>query len=100
MLISNIGRIVWQYGTAGVTGSGFNQLNTPVQNTYLPNGDILITDQGNERVIEVNMAKQIVWQYGTTGVAGARANQLNNPNSAELLDNGDVLIADERVTTA
>jgi len=95
MLITRKGTIIWQYGTAGVTGSGFNQLNTPVQNTYLPNGDVLITDQGNQRVIEVNHGKQIVWQYGTTGVAGAGANQLNNPNSAELLDNGDVLIADE-----
>ena len=44
---------MWQYGKAGATGSGFNRLNTPVQATYLPNGDILITDQGNERVIEV-----------------------------------------------
>ncbi len=95
MLISNNGHIVWQYGQAGVTGSGFNQLNTPVQNTYLPNGDILITDQGNQRVIEVTRAKQIVWQQGMTGVAGSLYNQLNNPNSAELLDNGHILIADE-----
>jgi PQQ-like domain len=95
MLINNIGHIVWQYGQAGVTGSGFNQLNTPVQNTYLPNGDILITDQGNQRVIEVNHAKQIVWQQGKTGVSGSQYNQLNNPNSAELLDNGHILIADE-----
>jgi hypothetical protein len=95
MIVDRLGNITWQYGQAGVTGSGFNQLNTPVQNTYLPNGDILITDQGNERVIEVNRAKQIVWQHGQTGVAGAMFNQLNNPNSAELLDNGDILIADE-----
>lgn len=95
MLINNIGHIVWQYGQAGVTGWGFDQLNTPVQNTYLPNGDILISDQGNQRIIEVNKAKQIVWQQGMTGVAGAKFNQLNNPNSAELLDNGDILIADE-----
>lgn len=95
MLINKAGQILWQYGQAGVTGSGFDQLNTPVQNTYLPSGDILITDQGNQRVIEVNPAKQIVWQQGQTGVAGALFNQLNNPNSAELLDNGNILIADE-----
>ena len=95
MLIKNNGKIVWQYGQAGVTGSGYNQLNTPVQNTYLPGGDVLITDQGNQRVIEVTPAKQIVWQQGMTGVAGANFNQLNNPNSAELLDNGNILIADE-----
>jgi len=95
MLINQSGEIVWQYGQAGVTGSGFNQLNTPVQNTYLPNGDILITDQGNQRVIEVTPYLQIVWQQGMTGAAGSKFNQLNNPNSAELLDNGDILIADE-----
>ena len=95
MLIDEEGHIMWQYGKAGVTGSGFDELNTPVQNTYLPNGDILITDQGNQRVIEVNHAKHIVWQQGMTGVAGSKFNQLNNPNSAELLDNGHILIADE-----
>jgi len=95
MIVNHLGNIVWQYGQAGVTGSGFDQLNTPVQNTYLPNGDILITDQANERVIEVKRAKQIVWQHGQTGVAGSKFNQLNNPNSAELLDNGHILIADE-----
>jgi outer membrane protein assembly factor BamB len=95
MLVNQDGQIVWQYGQAGVTGSGFNQLNTPVQNTYLPNGAILITDQANERVIEVNRDHQIVWQYGMTGVVGDRFNQLSNPNSAELLANGHILIADE-----
>jgi len=95
MLVNKNGKIVWQYGQAGVTGWGFNQLNTPVQSTYLPSGDILITDQGNQRVIEVNRSWQIVWQQGMTGVSGSGFNQLNNPNSAELLDNGNILIADE-----
>ena len=95
MIIDENGDIIWQYGQAGVTGSGFNQLNTPVQCTFLPYGDTLITDQGNQRVIEVNFFNQIVWQHGVTGVAGAGARKLNNPNSAELLDNGNILIADE-----
>jgi hypothetical protein len=95
ILVNRAGQIVWQYGKAGVTGSGFNELNTPVQATYLPGGHILITDQANERVIEVNRDHQIVWQYGMTGVTGSGFNKLNNPNSAELLANGHVLIADE-----
>ena len=95
MLVNPGGHIVWQYGMAGVSGSGFDQLNTPVQNTWLPNRHVLITDQLNERIIEVNLEKEIVWQYGMTGVTGCGFNQLNNPNSAELLDNGDILIADE-----
>src|SRR5260370_7129624 len=95
MLVNPAGHIVWQYGQAGVSGSGFDQLNTPVQNTWLPNHHVLITDQVNERVIEVTRQKNIVWQYGQTGVSGDGFDQLNNPNSAELLDNGDILIADE-----
>ncbi len=95
LLVSPSGGIVWQYGQFGVTGSGANQLNTPVQSTWLPDSHVLITDQGNQRIIEVTLENQIVWQYGTTGVAGNGPNQLNSPNSAELLANGNILIADE-----
>jgi len=90
LLVNQRGNIVWQYGQFNVTGSGPNQLNTPVQTTYLPepNGDdhILISDQGNGRIIEVRRSdKAIVWEY----------DGLNNPNSAELLTNGNILISDE-----
>jgi outer membrane protein assembly factor BamB len=93
--VNEEGKTVWQYGEAGVTGSGANQLNTPVFAAALPDHHVLITDQGNQRVIEVNSAKQIVFQYGMTGVSGKGPGQLNNPNSAELLRNGHILIADE-----
>jgi outer membrane protein assembly factor BamB len=93
MLVDKSGRIVWQYGQFGITGSGPNQLNTPVQCTFLPNFHVLISDQGNNRIIEVNLRKQIVWQY--PGSNTNDADQLNAPNSAELLANGHILIADE-----
>src|SRR5438309_4500529 len=96
LLVDSNGNIVWQYGEFGVSGFGPNQLNTPVQNTFLPGGNILITDQGNERIIEVRQSdKAIVWQYGQNTVVGIGPNQLNNPNAAELLANGHILIADE-----
>jgi hypothetical protein len=95
LLVNRVGRVVWQYGQFAVAGAGPDQLNTPVQNTWLPSGNVLITDQANERIIEVNRAKQIVWQYGTTAVAGNGPEQLNNPNCAELLENGHILICDE-----
>lgn len=96
ILVDPSGEIVWQYGKFGVTGAGRNELSSPVQNTWLPSGHVLITDQGNQRVIEVERrSKNIVWQYGMTGVTGIGFNQLNNPNSAELLANGHVLISDE-----
>jgi hypothetical protein len=96
LLVDQGGNIVWQYGQFGVTGFGPNQLNTPVQNTFLPNGNVLITDQGNERIIEVQRTdNSIVWQYGQNAVVGIGPNQLNNPNAAELLANGHILISDE-----
>ena len=95
ILVDHGGRIVWQYGHFRVPGSGPDQLNTPVQNTWLPNGHVLITDQANERIIEVNLFKQVVWQYGMNGVSGNGPDQLNNPNCAELLENGHILICDE-----
>lgn len=95
MLVDEGGNILWQYGQFGVTGSGPNELNGPVQATYTKDNTVYITDQSNERVILVDMNKNILWQYGTTGVSGNGFDELNNPNSAELLKNGDVLIADE-----
>jgi hypothetical protein len=101
-IVDHAGTIVWQYGQAGVAGSGANQINTPVQAAFLtsfpghPGFHVIITDQANERIILVELfSHQIVWQYGTTGVVGSGPNQLNNPNSAEVLGNGHVLIADE-----
>ena len=100
-IVDRHGHIRWQYGQGGVTGSGPNQLNTPVHAVIVPTfpsqsgPHVMITDQGNARVILVNFKGGIDWQYGTTGSAGIGDNQLNNPNSAELLRNGHILIADE-----
>src|ERR1700736_6485698 len=65
LLVNRAGDIVWQYGEFGPGGNGPGQLNTPVQNTWLPrqdqrdsdgeqvaedaripHGQVLITDQG------------------------------------------------------
>lgn len=94
ILVDHDGRIVWQYGHFGATGSGPDSLNTPVQATYLPNRHILISDQANARIIEVTPEKHIVWQFGVTGNNALGPNLLNQPNAAELLENGHILISD------
>jgi hypothetical protein len=92
IVVSSKGKIVWQYGQAGVAGSGPNELNVPVFAIQLPNRNIMVVDQGNNRVIEIGrFSRTVVWSYGPASGPGA----LNNPNSAELLRNGHVLIADE-----
>jgi hypothetical protein len=91
IVVNSGGTIVWQYGSAGVAGNTTGLLNVPVFAIQLPNHDILIVDQANNRVIEVSLSHKIVRSYGPTSGAGA----LNAPNSAERLANGDLLIADE-----
>lgn len=92
IVVNESGKIVWQYGQAGVSGSGPNELNVPVFAIQLPNRNIMIVDQANNRVIEVGrFSRKVVWSYGPSSGPG----MLNNPNSAELLSNGHVLIADE-----
>ncbi len=94
ILVDPNGRIVWQYGKFGQTGDGPDLLSAPVQSTWLPDTDVLITDQGNNRIIEVTLEKHIVWQFPPLGDTND-IDQLNAPNSAELLENGHILISDE-----
>jgi hypothetical protein len=67
--------IVWEY----------SELFFPADARRLSNGNTLIADCYNHRVIEVDPGKNIVWQY-TTG--------LGYPCDAERLSNGNTLIAD------
>lgn len=84
ILVGSNGTIKWQYGPA--------ELNTPVAARMLANGNVLITDQGNARVVEVSQAKAVVWQYPADLDGGSL---LSSPNSAERLANGHTVIADE-----
>jgi hypothetical protein len=86
LLVDKDGGIVWQYGDDG-------GLNVPVCSVMLKSGNVLITDQANQRVIEVTPQKTVAWTYAPTAPDGGFA--LNSPNSAERLDNGDTLITDE-----
>jgi hypothetical protein len=97
LLVDPQGNVVWQYGHFGVRGASPGELDTPVQATFLPaTGNVLITDQANDRVLEVRRADNtIVWQYGETRLPGNELGQLSSPSSAQLLPNGDILIADQ-----
>jgi len=93
LLVDAAGKIIWQYGKFGKAGNGYDLLNTPMQCTFLANNNILISDQGNNRIIEVNSAKQIVWEY--PAIHTDASDQISNPSGAELLKNGHILISDQ-----
>ncbi len=67
-VINRAGHIVWSYYVK--TGAG--ALNYASSINRLPNGNFLVSDDKNDRVVVINpTTRKIVWQYGTTGVSGA-----------------------------
>ena len=88
-------QIVWSYGHLGTPGSAPGYLGKYLDDSFkLPNGNILITDAGNMRAIEVNSAGVIVWQYGVTGVVGVSQGYLAAPDDAMPQVNGSILITE------
>ncbi len=82
--------IVWQHGKTGTSGTGRNHLRSPSSAQFLDNGNILIADTGNNRVIEVSRRHRTVWRCGDADSDEA----LNGPSFACRLENGNTLIAD------
>ena len=65
----------------------------PIGPKLLHNGDTLITDSNNSRIVEVNAADVPVWSYMTNTQAGS--NPSPAPTRAVRLHNGDTLISDQ-----
>jgi hypothetical protein len=74
------GHVDWRYDVA--TGEG--ALDHPSIATYLSNGNIIVTDDYQHRVVVIDrQSKRIVWQYGKTGVAGTGPGLLNTPDGLD-----------------
>jgi hypothetical protein len=61
-------RVIWEYGHYRVTGAAAGYLNRPDDAYPLANGDVVLADIRNCRVIEIAPDKRIVRQWGRTGV--------------------------------
>lgn len=74
------GRALWRF-----RGAPGQPLNHPSLALPLPGGDIICTDDWNDRVIVVDpRTDRIVWQYGHYGVPGSRPGYLDNPDGLDL----------------
>jgi outer membrane protein assembly factor BamB len=88
-------RIVWQYGRYGVAGPAIGSLNTPDDSYPLTNGDIVVADIRNCRILEIAPDKSIVRQWGRTGVCVDHAPQtFGMPNGDTPLPDGGILITE------
>ncbi len=81
-------RVTWSYGHDGYYGSAPGYLHTPDDAYPLPNGDTLVADIFNERILEISPAGAIVRQLGTTGV------RAHDPPRAFAAPNGDTPLPD------
>lgn len=88
-------RVVWQYGHYGVAGSGRGSLNTPDDAYPLANGDVVVADIRNCRILEIAPDKSIVRQWGRTGVCVDHApTTFGMPNGDTPLPDGGLLITE------
>ncbi|MGH8961948.1 MAG: hypothetical protein ACRDWT_12305 [Jatrophihabitantaceae bacterium] len=87
------GRRIWRY-----QGAGKDTLDHPSLALPLPNGDIVLNDDYNHRVVVIDpRTDAIVWQYGVTGVAGKQPGYLDNPDGIDLVP-PDSLLGTHRTT--
>ncbi len=74
------GKVLWFYKPLGA-----DALNHPSLAEALPNGDVLLTDDDNDRVIVVDpKTNTVVWQYGHLGAPGTNPGSLNDPDGLDL----------------
>ena len=89
------GKIVWQYGHYNRAGSRTGYLHTPDDAYPLANGDIVVADIENCRVMEISSARQVVRQWGRTRSCGTGAPATyGRPNGDTPLPDGGLLITE------
>jgi DNA-binding beta-propeller fold protein YncE len=82
------GKVLWRYAPTGEMA-----LKKPSQAMPLPNGNYMVADRGNHRLIIVAPGnKAVLWQYGHTGVAGKAPGFLNYPTGMDFLPPDSLLV--------
>lgn len=81
VVVTRAGATVWSYAPA----AGPGRLDHPSLALELRNGNFLLNDDYNHRVIVISRStKQILWQYGVTGVPGSSAGHLREPDGVDV----------------
>jgi outer membrane protein assembly factor BamB len=82
------GRLHWRYRPR----AGAPPLDHPSLALPLSNGDFLVNDDFNDRVIVIDpRTDRVVWQYGHTGVAGSAPGYLSRPDGVDLVPPASLL---------
>ncbi len=85
VILDRNGNVLWRYGPS----SGWGALNHPSLAIMLPNGDIAINDDYNDRVVIVDRKqRRIVWEYGHLAHPGTGRDELNTPDGMDYIPLG------------
>ena len=88
------GKILWSYGHPDQPGFAPGYLRAPDDAYLLKNGQIVVADDQNCRVLFISQAtKQIVFQIGHAGVC-KHGISLASPNGSTPLFNGNILVSE------
>ncbi len=89
------GKVIWTFGHPLQAGSAYGYLRAPDDAYELKNGNRVVADDQNCRVLFINPAGKVVSQIGTTGVCKHVPNvSLGSPNGDTPLYDGNVLISE------
>lgn len=95
LVVSNAGRIVWQFPRAGSLPAGWTSVNA--DDAFMaPDGkSIVANDESHQTIVRIDVAtRHVIWTYGHYGRMGAAAGYLHTPDDAYPLANGDIVVAD------
>jgi len=88
------GKILWQYGHPGVTGSQPGYLNQPDDAYLLKSGIVTVADASNNRILFISPQGRPVGQIGNGVDAHVPGTSVAYPNGDTPLANGDVLVSE------
>lgn len=80
LTFTHTGKVLWRYAP-----TGSQALDNPSMVIGMPNGDVIISDKGDNRLIVVDpRTNKVMWQYGHVKVAGSTPGFLNGPTGVDL----------------
>ncbi|HEY3765784.1 MAG TPA: hypothetical protein VGL44_11565 [Gaiellales bacterium] len=82
ILSRRTGAVLWSYRPS----SGPGMLDHPSLAAMLPNGNVIVGDDYNDRIVVIDPhTNRIVWQYGHTGVGGTAPGYLHIPDGFDFV---------------
>jgi hypothetical protein len=83
--VTERGTVMQSFNATSWTRLGFGGLDAPRGASWVPNGNVLVADTGNDRIVEIDAGDRKVWEL---------KGRVVKPRWAERLRTGNTLVAD------